>query len=268
MIRFARVDKPAAPTSRADSDRRTLELADVHEVGNVLEHIEIRPAISASDPRPQHVDVLRCIPAAGSAHETAPWVLEQESYERSRVRSDVRLPWEARRLAQLVARTVASSGALDGYELATLAVRSDLDLVWAQGTSHDVGTEEAARLAGRPLTASRHDLVATVRRNFSDDETAVRRLIDGVQVTFAWSTGDTLTGRVFLPSRTWVGLTNPLRGMDVIEHPIRVLPAAPYRLRKDRSDARRLLAAVRRTEPGTLALQRSSMRHRAANASR
>ncbi|PPF38554.1 hypothetical protein [Pseudoclavibacter sp. AY1H1] len=268
MIRFARADKPAAPTSRADSDRRALELADVHEVGNVLQHVEIGPAIGASDPRPQHVDVLRCIPASGSAHETAPWVLEQESYEHSRVRSDVRLPWEARRLALVVARTVASSDALDGHEVVTLAVRSDLDLIWAQGTSHDVGTEETARLAGRPLTASQHDLVATVRRNFYDDETAVRRLVDGVQVTFVRSTGETLNGRMFLPSRVWMGLTNPLRGMDAIEHPIRVLPAGPYRLRGDRSDARRLLGAVRRTEPGTIALQRHSMRHRASNPGR
>ncbi|MBS3177200.1 MULTISPECIES: hypothetical protein [unclassified Pseudoclavibacter] len=268
MIRFARADKPAFPASRAEADRRALELADVHEVSNVLEHVEIRPATHASDPRPQHVDVLRCIPTAGTAHADALWVLEQEPYQRTRVQTGVRLPWEARRLAQLVARTVAISEALDKHEVATLAVRSDLDLIWAQGTSHDVGTEETTRRAGRPLRASHHDLVATVRRNFYDDETAVRRLIDGVQITFAWSTGDALTGRMFLPSRAWMGLTSPLRGMDVIEHPIRVLPAAPYRLRSDRADARRLLASVRRTEPGTVALQRHSMRHRASNASR
>lgn len=268
MIRYARADKPAPARTRAEADRRALEVADVHEVRNALGRVEIRPTIHASDPRPQHVDVLRCIPAAGTAHADALWVLEQESYQRHRVRSDVRLPWEARRLAQLIARTVASSDALSQHEVVTLAVRSDVDLIWAQGTPHGVGTEETNRRAGRPLAASQHDLVATVRRNFYDDETAVRRLVDGVHVTFAWSTGDVLTGRMFLPSRVWMGLTNPLRGMDVIEHPIRVMPAAPYRIRKDRSDARRLLAAVRRTEPGAVVLQRPSMRDRASDLSR
>ncbi|PPF74943.1 hypothetical protein C5B99_12410 [Pseudoclavibacter sp. Z016] len=268
MIRFARADKPEPARTRAEADGRALELADVHEVANVLEPIEIRPAILASDPRPRHVDVLRCIPAAGTAHADATWVLEQESSHRSRVQTEGRLPWVARRLAQLVARTVASSEAISQHEVVTIAVRSDVDLIWAQGTPQDIETEENHRRAGRPLSASQHDLVATVRHNFFDDETAVRRLVDGVQITFAWSTGEVLTGRIFLPSRTWMGLTNPLRGMDVIEHSIRVLRASPYRLRTDRRDARRLLAAVRRTEPGTIALQRHSLRHRASIASR